>query len=315
MRKSFTLILFLIICQCLIAQEKITFMPNWSPQAQFAGYYVALEKGFYANKGLDVTIEHVGMNSSKPGTVRLKQGEVDIIVSHPIQALIARNGGLPLVNVLQIFQNTGLMIVCHKAISDIKALEGMKVGIWETGFSEVCEVCLKSNGVHVEWVPYLNGINLFISKAIDATVVMSYNELNLLREAMGEIPEDHIIKFSDYGYKIPEDGLYVTEEYLATHGKIVNDFKSATKNGWKYCKEHPEEALDIVMDYVAKAGIKTSRFHQGLMLKGALDLITNINTGNLDFLQLQEGGFNKMVSYLVSIGYLSRPITYNEFVR
>lgn len=315
MRKSFTLILFLIICQCLIAQEKITFMPAWSPQAQFAGYYVALEKGFYANKGLDVTIEHVGINSSKPGTVRLKQGEVDIIVSHPIQALLARNGGLPLVNVLQVFQNTGLMIVCHKAISDIKALEGMKVGIWETGFSEVCEVCLKSNGVHVEWVPYLNGINLFISKAIDATVVMSYNELNLLREAMGEIPEDHIIKFSDYGYKIPEDGLYVTEEYLATHGKTVNDFKSATKNGWIYCKEHPEEALDIVMDYVAKAGVKTSRFHQGLMLNGIIDLVTNINTGNPDFLQIQEGGFNKMVSYLVSMGYLSRPITYNEFVR
>lgn len=316
MKKLLTILFSLTICiGGLVAREKITFMPAWTPQAQFIGFYVAQEKGFYAEEGLDVAIEHMGINSSKSGILRIAEGEVDIIGSHPIQSLLAREGGLKIVNVLQIAQNTALMVVSHKPIPDIKSLNGMKVGRWKSGFSEICEVCLTSNNVEVEWIPFLSGINLFISKAVDATVVMSYNEMNSILEAVGDIPDDHIIKFSDYGYNIPEDGLYVTEEYLATHGDEVAKFCEATKKGWLWCYEHKEEALDILMDYVARTGVRTSRYHQQLMLDGMLELIINSNTGKPDFLQIQEGKFNTLVDALVKLNYLSKPVSYKEFIR
>lgn len=315
MKKLLTLIIFLTSCLGMNAQEKITFMPVWTPQAQFAGFYVALEKGFYAAEGLDATIEHMGINSSKPGILRIAEGEVDIIGSHPIQSLMARDGGLKIVNVLQLTQNTGLTIVSHKPIPDIQSLNGMKIARWKSGFSEICEVCLASNNVNVEWIPFLNGINIFISNAVDATVVMSYNELNALREAVGTIPEDHIIKFSDYGYNIPEDGLYVTEDYLAKHPDTVAKFCEATKKGWLWCREHPEEALDILMDYVDKAGVKTSRYHQQLMLQGMLDLLINSDTGKMDFQQLREDRYNALIESLIKMNFISKPIQYKEFIR
>ena len=315
MRKLSTLAVLLAACIGMSAQEKVTFMPAWTPQAQFAGFYVALEKGFYAAEGLDVTIEHMGINSSIPGIVRIKEGEVDIIESHPIQSLLAREEGLKIVNVFQVTQNTGIMIASHKPVPDIKSLEGMKIGRWKSGFSEICEICLASNHVNVEWVPFLSGINLYISKAVDATVVMSYNELNSVFEAVGTLPEDHLVKFSDYGYNIPEDGLYVTEDYLAKHADIVAKFCEATRKGWLWCRDNREEALDIVMDYVEKTGVRTSRYHQQEMLKGMLDLTVNPDSGNMDFQQIPEDRYNSLMDILVKMNYLSNPIPYKEFIR
>lgn len=315
MKRLLTIILFLTAVIRLGAQEKMTFMPAWTPQAQFVGFYVALEKGYFASEGLDVTIEHMGVNSSKPGILRIEEGEVDIIGSHPIQALLARESGLKIVNVLQLTQDTGIMIVSHKPIPDIKSLEGMKIGRWKSGFSEICEVCLMSNNVNVEWVPFLSGINLFISKAVDATVAMSYNEMNSIIEAVGSIPEEQIIKFSDYGYNIPEDGLYVTEDYLEKHADAVKKFCEASKKGWLWCFDNKEEALDILMGYVERTGVKTSRYHQKVMLDEMLKLIINPDSGKPDFKQIRENNFNKLIDNLMSMNYLSKNVSYKEFIR
>lgn len=298
-----------------MAQEKMTFMPSWLPQAQFTGYYVALEKGFFADEGLDVTIEHIGVNSSKPGIDRLEEGEVDIIVSHPIQALLARDRGLKVKSVLQVNQTTAMMIVSRKKLDGPKSLNGLRIGRWKTGFSEICEVCCLSNGLEVEWVPFLNGINLFISGAIDATVCMSYNEYYALLEAVGDIPPEYTITFRDCGYDIPEDGLYVTEDYLAKHGDAVDKFCRATKKGWDWSIEHPDEALDIVMDYVAKCGVKTNRYHQKLMMEGIFELLVDHIYGEVDYEPIPQDVFDSLVKSLLQLGYIKNPVTYNEFVR
>lgn len=295
------------------AQEKMTLMPAWMPQSQFAGYYVALEKGFYADENIDLTIEHMGVNSSKPGIERIGSGEVDIIISHPIQALMARDYGLKVKNVLQVTQNTGIMIVSHKKLDGPQSLNGQSIGRWKSGFSEICEICCLNNNLDVKWVPFLNGINLFMSGAIDATVVMKYNEYYSLVEAMGSIDPENVLWFADCGYDIPEDGLYVTEEYLAGHRDLVERFCRASMKGWNYCVEHKEECVDIVMDYMEKVGVKTNRYHQTVMLDGMIELLRNRETGRIDYASIPQDKYDKLVRDLLKAHYIETPVSYSEF--
>jgi len=298
----------------MCAQEKITFMPAWQPQAQFAGYYIALEKGFYQQEGLDVSIEHVGVNSSRPPLERLRDGEVDIIVSNPIQCIISRDNGFMMKNVLQVNQTTGMMIVSHNPIDGPKSLEGLKISCWKTGFNEICEVYCRANQINVDWVPFLAGVNVFLSGAVDATVVMSYAEYFSLVEALGDIPEENTIRFADSGYDIPEDGVYVTEEYLANHPETVRKFCDATKKGWNWCIDHRDETLEIIMKYMKIYNVRTNRFHQASMLDEMLRLLVNKTMEEVDYEPVPKDVFDVLVKYLVEMGYISKPVSYNDFI-
>lgn len=297
------------------ALDKVTFMPPWLPQSQFAGFYVALDKGFYKEEGLDVTIEHQGINSSKNSIARVIDGEVDIIGSSPITALLARDMGNRLVNVSQISQRSGLMVVSHQPIDSLQALNGKKIARWSTGFSEICEICCISNNLQVQWVPFLSGINVFISGAVDATVAMSYNEYNSLLEAMGEIPESNIIRFSDYGYTLPEDGIYVREEYLESHKDIVERFCRASEKAWLWTNEHQDEALEIVLKHMDECGIKSSRFHQKLMIEEMCRLMVNPDSGKIDFKKIEREEFDRLIKLLTQLNYISETVDYNDFVK
>lgn len=303
----------LFVAVCVSAQDKMTLMPAWLPQAQFAGYYVALEKGFYSDENIDLTIEHMGVNSSKPGIERIGNGEVDVIVSHPIQALMARDYGIKVRNVLQVTQSTGMMVVSHKSLDGPQSLNGQSIGRWKSGFSEICEICCLNNNLDVRWVPFLNGINLFVSKAVDATVVMSYNEYYSLVEAMGSIDPDKVLRFADCGYDIPEDGLYVTEEYLATHRELVDRFCRATIKGWNYCVEHKEESIDIVMGFMEKAGVMTNRYHQSVMLDGMIELLKNRQTGLIDYSPIPQDKYDKLIEDLLKTNFIQEPVSYSDF--
>lgn len=314
MKKLILTLSVILALSPLQMQGKVRFMPAWQPQAQFAGYYIALEKGFYEEVGLDIDIEHIGVNSSRPPVERLADGDVDIIMSNPIQAIMARDKGVKLVNILQVNQTTGMMIVSRTPIHGPKSLDGLYISRWKTGFNEICDIACKANGISVNWVPILGGINVFLANAVDATVVMSYAEYFDLIEAMGDIPEENTLRFSDWGYDIPEDGIYVTEEYLATHPETVKQFCIATKKGWDWCFEHREEAVDIIMEYVKSQGVRTNRFHQASMLDEMLNLLVDHNMDEVTYAPIPEDVFNTLVKYLVEMGVISKKITYEEFL-
>jgi len=314
MKKYLITLVAMLVFALYSLEAKVVFMPAWQPQAQFAGYYIALENGFYEEAGLDVEIEHVGVNSSRPPVDRIADGEVDIILSNPIQALIARNKGIKLKNVLQVNQTTGMMIVSHTPINGPKSLEGLSIGRWKTGFNEICDIACRANDIEVNWVPFLGGINIFLAKAVDATVVMSYAEYFDLVEALGEIPAENTLRFSDWGYDIPEDGVYVTEEYLASHPETVKKFCEATKKGWDWCFEHREEAVDIIMKYVKTKGVRTNRFHQSSMLNEMLNLLTDHNMDEVTYAPVPKDVFDVLAKYLVEMGFISKTITYEEFL-
>lgn len=298
-----------------IQAQKLTFVPQWTPQSQFAGYYLALEKGFYAEEGLDVEIIHTGINSTKTPQDLLLDGTAQLAGMQLIQAAVARADGAPVVNVMQLTQRSGLSCVSRTPISKPEDLDGLKVGRWKGGYSEFCDIMECYKGIKVNWIPFINGINLYIFGAVDATLCYNYSELIALKLAVGDIPEDHIISFADFGYNCPEDGLYTTDACYASEKPAIDKFVKASKRGWDYVREHKEEALDIVMAYCEKNHIVTNRAHQMLMLDAYLSLQVNPQTGKADYSPVPRHIFGEMEEALLNTGYITRNVNYNEIIK
>lgn len=315
MKRLVTAALLILVAAALPAQDVITFMPQWLPQTQFAGYYVALEKGFYAEEGLDVIIDHFGGSSTGTAIDQLKNHKVDIITSQLITAMMERDKKLKLINVLQTAQVSGLMCASHLPIESPSSLDSIKIGRWKVGFAEICDLFCLKNDLHINWIPYVQGINLFISGAVDAILCYSYSEFLQLELATGGIPDDYLIRFSDYGFTYPEDGLYVTEDYYNKHKAQVDGFVRASRRGWDYVRVHPEEALDISMKVIAEFNVATNRTFQRMMLDEILRLQVNPNTGVADFAPVRREVFEELNRSLCEAGILQSTINYKEMIR
>lgn len=316
MKKLQSSIFVLLLCTTLnLWGQDIVFMPQWTPQSQFAGFYLAQEKGFYKEEGLNVRIVHRSVTSSRTDIELLESGDVNIMGMQLLQSMIARADGHPIVNVMQLTQVSGLWCVSRKPISSPKDLDGMKVGRWKVGFSDFCDLAEKHNNIKINWIPFINGISLYVYGAIDAILCYSYSEFVALQLAVGRIPETHILKFSDFGYDSPEDGLFTSEKFYAGHKNEVDKFVKASKRGWEYAREHPEEALKATSKYIEEAHIQTNRAQQKKMLENYLNLQVNPASGKVDYAPVSEEIFNKMVDSMYSLNHIFQKIQYKDLIR
>lgn len=314
MKKAILLSLTVFLALDAIAQ-KVTFMPQWTPQTQFAGYYVARDKGFYAEEGLDVDIIHLGASSTESVLDVLKSGTAQIVGQQLLQAVVARADGTPIVNVLQLTQKSGLMCVSREPISKPEDLDGKRIGKWRQGYSEFCDIMEMSKGIYIDWIPFVQGINLYVFGAVDATLCYSFSEYISLQMAMGDIPEGQIIRFSDFGYNVPEDGLYTLDDYYDSNKDVVDKFVRASKRGWDYARTHRDEAVEITYRYIDKGHIVTNLATQRRMLDEYLDLQVNPVTGVADYAAAREDDFNEMINALIDTGYIYGEVDYNEIYR
>ena len=262
----------MMVLMCLtfaLQAQRIVFTPQWTPQAQFAGYYVAFDKGFYKEAGLEVDIQHP--SASYSAFNRLLEGSSDMITQQLVQAVVEIDRGMPLVNVLQTSQQNGLMLVSRvDSIRTIQDLKEKKVGVWKVGFGELAFIMDSEKELGIKWIPFLQGTNLYLIGALDATLAMSYNEYLQLKVSGHE--DKPFIRFSDTEYNFPEDGLYVTMDFYQKNKKHVQAFAEATRRGWEWAHEHPEEALSIVMRWAKKENVHTNEIHQRWMLEEILRL-------------------------------------------
>lgn len=295
--------------------KKLTFYPQWTPQSQFAGFYMALEKGFFEEEGLDVTIKHVGLNSTESVQDKLYSGEAQIVGMQLMQGIVARADGRKIVNVMQLTQQSGLMCVSHGPLNAPGDLDGKKVGRWKAGYADFCEMMQYYNEVQINWIPFINGINLFVFGAVDATLCYSYSEFVLLKLAMGEISPDNCIRFSDFGYECPEDGLYVMENYYDKNKDVVDAFTRAARRGWDYVRGHKEEAVELSLRWCQDNHVTTNAAHQSMMLDEYLSLQVNPATGQPDYARVSEDIFSKVASSLLMVGYITRQPDYKEVIR
>jgi NitT/TauT family transport system substrate-binding protein len=294
--------------------DTLTFTPQWLPQAQFAGYYVAREKGFYNEEGLTIKIEHP--SASVNATQMLENNTADVISLFLVSALKARGQGLKLVNIAQQSQHSALMFVSHKksGIEQLSQLNNKRIAIWKSGFDEVPKALMQSNNYDVEWVPILSSINLFMAGGVDAMTVMWYNEYDQIINAGINPGELNTFYFSDYGYNIPEDGLYCMESTYLQRKNELGNFVKATIRGWEYARSNPGEALDIVLKEMKKAHVPTNYTHQKWMLQCILDL--NLpGDKNVEKGELAETDFYKTLNLLKNGSYINKNIKFDEFYK
>lgn len=255
------------------ALKAASLMPLWSPQAQFAGYYVALDKGIYARHGIDLKILKAG-----PGhipTQALQSGTAEFAVLWLTTALQHRSTGMKLVNLAQIIQRSSMMLISKKSrgINTIADMNGKKVGLWGGDLSIPPRALFAKQGVKVREVPLSHTVNLFLRGGIDVTSAMWYNEYHTILNSGVDREELNVVSLNEQGMNFPEDGIYAMERTLRKDPALAEAFVTASLEGWRYAFAHPDEALDIVIRYMREAKIPANRTHQKWMLDRMRDLI------------------------------------------
>ena len=302
--------LLCLLCISLFSgyAQKITFSPQWSAQSQFAGYYAALENGYYAEAGLDVSIVHP--TNSYTSVNMLKDGTSDFITCELIQAMIAMDQGIRLVNLLQTTQHTTLVLISHdKDIRKMSDLAGRRVGTWKVGFNEIPYILDAEHNLGIEWVKFITPLNIYISGAVDATLGKSYNDRILF--SMSGITPGSLLRFSEMGYDYPEDGLYVSEKFFKKYPEQCRKFAEASRKGWEWVRNNRKEAVDIVMKYVKETKISTNIYNQKWMLEEVLEMQEDIK-GEAPTYCLNTNAFYWLNEVLLKHGYISRPVDFQK---
>ncbi|MFH1477531.1 MAG: ABC transporter substrate-binding protein [Verrucomicrobiota bacterium] len=291
--------------------QPVIFVPQWEPQAQFAGYYVAVEKGFYARHGLTVTILRGGPD--QPIGRLLQEGQADFATTFLTSALEKRSiHGLPLVNIAQMVQRSSLMLVARKS-SGIRTpadLRGKTVSLWPD-FAVRPKALFRKFGVEPRVLTQGATINLFLRGAVDAASAMWYNEYHLLINSGLDEPDLTIFFYDQFGLNFPEDGIYCLAPTLQQNPDRCRRFVRASIDGWQYAFQHPEEALDIVMRQVTAANRPTNRVHQRWMLSRMQDIMRP--PGALPWGTLTEADYLRVARELKDAGQIDAIPAWNEF--
>lgn len=257
----------------------IVFTPQWTAQAQFAGYYVAKEKGFYDEVNLDVQIVHPSI--TEPALSRMYDRESHITTMQLCQAMKIIDDGFPLVNILQTSMNNSTIIISRYNKNPM-TLKGARVAKWK-GFGYLSECVNIKEGLDYNWIFLNTPVSLFIKGAFDAMVATTYSEYIKLLQAGMTIPEESAFRFSEHGYNVQDDGVYMSREYYEKHREQARKFAEASRRGWEYTASHPDEALDYVMKYVHEEHVATNRTVQKLMLQEVLRLQVDKQSGKREF--------------------------------
>ena len=302
------LILFCGTVEVTAQDETIVFTPQWTAQAQFAGYYVAETKGFYREAGVKVRIEHP--SATQPAMTRLRNNACQATTLQLCQAMEIIDEGIPLVNILQTSMNNAMVIVSARGMDPLKQ-KGARVGIWSVGFGQLA-ICMSiKDHLDYQWVRFAQNVNLFVSGALDATLAMSYNEYYQLVQAGVRMTDKSVYRFCDHGYNVQEDGVYITRDYYEKHKEQAHRFARASRKGWEWAAQHPDETLDIVMQYVEKNFIATNRVMQRLMLKEILRLQVDRESKKREF-RLRPDMVRQASRLMVENKMLTREVTYEE---
>lgn len=253
----------------------VTLQLKWVTQAQFAGYYAAVAKGYYRNAGLDVTLK-VGGPDVTPEQVVLG-GQAEFGLDWLPNLLATREKGGKIVSIAQVFARSGMTELTWKSsgINTIKKMRGKKVGVWCCGNQPELFAALTKNGIDpnkssdVTIVNQPFDMNLFLQHKIDAAAAMTYNELAQVLESknpttgkLNQLSELNVFKMASpqVGTGMLEDNIFTTEKYLAdaSHHATIVAFLRASFQGWIYCRDHVADCTNIVL----QNGTALGRGHQ-----------------------------------------------------
>ncbi len=295
----------------------VTLQLQWVTQAQFAGYYVALDKGWYKDEGIDLTIIPGGPDQSAVDLV--SAGERDFGTSILADLAVAVLNQKPVIGISQIQQKNGLLLVT-KGSSGIRGprdFAGKRIGLWLGSFEAQFNAMMAQQGMPAGTYTVVGqGFSMddFMNGNLDVASAMIYNEFYVVLESGYKATDLNVIDYADYGLDFPGDTLFTSKTTAAEKPDLCTRMVRATLKGWEYAIAHPEEAVDIVMKY-DKTGT-LSRDHQLSMMREIAKLVSveGREVGLSDDTVLQRTIDNLRQFKVLSSDLPASDVMTNEFV-
>jgi len=257
--------------------RKISFLPYWVTNAQFAGYYLGKELGFYEKYGIDLEI--IPFQPFFTSTDMIGNKEADFAALWLLNAVEMRSSGVDIVNIAQFSSRSSLMLVAKKSrgIEEIEDMNGRKAGAW-SGFELQPTTFFKKFHLNVTLISIGSTNNLFLNNGVEITTANWFDEYHSIINS-GYNPEElTTFFFADYGLNFLEDGIYCLDSLRINDPELCKNFVLATAESWTYAFNNPERAIDIVITYAQKANQPVNRIHQQWMLNRYRDLYFSTGT-------------------------------------
>jgi NitT/TauT family transport system substrate-binding protein len=270
------------------AQDKVTLQLKWVTQAQFAGYYVAKDKGFYKAEGLDVNIKPGGPDIAPEQVIA--GGGADVIVDWMPAALAAREKGVALVNIAQPFKRSGMMLTCRRdaGVTTPTDFKDKTLGVWFFGNEYPFMAWMAKLGYKTDGSPggvkvIKQGFNVdpLLQKQAACVSTMTYNEYWQVIDGGLKPEELAVFNYTDQGVSTMEDGLYVLGSKLSDPAFVTRmaKFVRASMKGWDYARTSTDDAVKIVLDNDTSGAQKEP--HQKRMM-AEINKLTAGSDGQLD---------------------------------
>lgn len=295
-----------------LALEKTSIILQWLPQAQFAGYYMAQDMGFYSDEGIEVKIISGGPDVL--ASEYLEAGKAEFATLF-LSSALHRRATLPIVNIGQFVQHSALMLIAMKGqgIERIEDLGWKKIGLWANEFQIQPRTLFKQKGLKVKVVPQSDSLDLFLRGGVSAASGMWYNEYHTLLNYGLDEDELQPFFFRDYGLDFPEDGIYTLEKTAEANPELCRRLVTATARGWMYAFNHTEETLESVLRRMRDAGVPANRAHQLWMLKRMEDIILDDAVPVIGTLRKKD--YEHVKSILINTGFIKKAPPFDEFYR
>jgi NitT/TauT family transport system substrate-binding protein len=301
--------------------DRVTLQLKWVTQAQFAGYYAALDQGYYEEEGLDVRIKPGGPDITPEQVVA--SGGADFGINWMPSLLATRDKGSNLVNIAQVFARSAMLELAWKdtGINEIADLRGKKVGVWCCGNEFELLAALNKNGIDpkdrndVTMVNQPFDMNLLLQRQVDAAAAMTYNELaQVLAQKNPDTGEQYtlsdlnVMSMEEAGTAMLEDGIFVRGDWITDEDNqdVAKRFLKASFRGWIFCRDNPDECLQIVLDN----GPTLGENHQRWMLNEINALIWPSENG---IGMMDEADFKRTADISLEQNVITKPATSDAY--
>lgn len=307
----FTFFILLLFACNTSNSKKINLRLKWVKQAQFAGYLVADKKGFYKQQGLDVEILPAGPDIKSFMTVA--NGSDQFGIAMPNQIITARSNGVPLTIIGQIMQNSPYRYVLksQNKIDSLPQLKGKNIGLWLKADEAEFIAMLKKEGMSlndVNVIPQEFTITPFLEDKYVLSMVTVFNELNQIRSQGYEGDKLQVLSPKEYGCAFLGDMIFAKEDYIKENPEIVSKFLEASIMGWNYTIQHPEEALDIIME----SNHELNKEQQKQQLDVVIDLIKSGKSLTEGIGYIDESEYANIEKILRESGQLQNTVNIKE---
>ena len=295
--------------------RKVILTLHWYPQTQFAGYYMAQEKGFYLRRGIDMEIRRGGADVDGPR--ELQEGRTDFVTMFLTGALRFRAADLPLVNVGQMVGRGNTLIVAKKksGILAVADLDKRRMSLWGDVFSGAYKQLFAARKIWPVVVPQFFSVELFLRGAVDACCAMTYNEYLRILQAGYRPDELTVISLRDEGCNVPEDGIYCLAPTWKKDPELCRNVREASLEGWRYAAAYPEEAVALIQKKADEAGYTVNRLLLWHMLQEIIPSIFPDKEGTWVPGRLSRQDYERTAAMMHQVFVLPGDVVpYEEFV-